>query len=65
MAELLYFTPARRKITTAHIYTDTGARSVRERTHDNGEISLIIEAESIKQAAAALNDYIAKQEAKV
>jgi len=63
MGKELYFTPARRKIGTVHIWTDTGAKSaaIKINEHDSGSISLIIEAKDINQGAAALNAFINEQ----
>ena len=65
MAKYLYFTPARKKIDTVHIWTDTGATSatIHTNTHADGTTSLIIEAGSIDQGAAALMDFLKERDA--
>ncbi len=61
MANVLYFTPARRKINTVTIDLDTGdtAAIVRKYYHkSSGRTSLYITAGNIEQGAAALNSFI-------
>lgn len=61
MANVLYFTPARRKINTVTIDLDTGdtAAIVRKYYHkSSGHTSLYITAGDIEQGAAALNSFI-------